>query len=996
MSQSTDTSHTEFRESTGGVRLPIRMPKSWLIVCLAAFVFPWSATAEEDVGWKVGGSFGHIAFQALGRESGITPLELFPHLMTEDQIIFGDFRTFVTNDGRLGGNYGAGWRFIEPTESAMFGVSGWYDIDNSTGTTFHQLGLNLEARMSWAGLGMNLYLPVGDQNQILNRQLSNVRFHEHQILFDVASESGESMPGMDVTFSAYVPIDYLVDHQVQASCGWYHFQGKTRDDIDGFKLQLDGNIVPSVSAQVAVTHDATFGTNTTLGLSWRFGAGGIPEPDDLKSQLKRFVDRNYNVIVSKQGESLSNVAAINAASNEAYVIQHVGAGIGDDTGAAGDPWQQISQAQLAGGDVLFVHANTTLSESIVLNDGQYLFGEGVAHELADAHYGTFTLPTVTTETTLPRLLNSPGTALTLASNTVVSGIRIEQAGGDGISGIGVDNVTLIDLRINGANGNGLMLDGVTNTQILGSTEIQNVDGDGIRVAHIDEVIEFGDTTISDVGAAGINVVSGHGEITFSGKTRIDNAAGSGFQITDLETVTETNDDDEEVDVVGTVTVEELAIVGAVGSTGITVVDSDGVVTFNDVDLQTTNGAALYFRNAANVWISDGTLNSTDAPVADLEDSSFGIALESLYANGGPQGLRIVNSEGNFFVYGDGATDDEDAVEGTGGLIQNTDVALVLEGAGSTGMQYVNFKSNGMVAKATNSDSLEIDLSKINGTTESIVDATNLTSLSITKSHFEDNSMTSGYGVRFKVNTTGSFVTTISDNVVVDNQGTFFIASALSGGETATLTTSFLSNDITLSTAGDVAARIDWSGTSQAALSSNQISGDAVSQTAFVLNFADTTNLIEVGIHSNAIVFNEANSVAVQLNSQSPTTLSVQQNQIAFNERDGIGFNLTLGRVSDVTVSGNSIFDYGGGATAVRFPSVYDGTIITLDSNLIDLSKVDGFVDQGIILSAVTGDDDPFVTLNSSISNTITGASTSYYFPASGVNGQLIVNENVIQ
>ena len=58
--------------------------------------------------------------------------------------------------------------------------------------------------------------------------------------------------------------------------------------------------------------------------------------------------------------------------------------------------------------------------------------------------------------------------------------------------------------------------------------------------------------------------------------------------------------------------------------------------------------------------------------------------------------------------------------------------------------------------------------------------------------------------------------------------------------------------------------------------------------------------------------------------------------------------------------------------------------------------MDGFVDQGIILSAVTGDDDPFVTLNSSVSNTITGASTSYYFPASGVNGQLIVNDNVIQ
>ena len=78
--------------------------------------------------------------------------------------------------------------------------------------------------------------------------------------------------------------------------------------------------------------------------------------------------------------------------------------------------------------------------------------------------------------------------------------------------------------------------------------------------------------------------------------------------------------------------------------------------------------------------------------------------------------------------------------------------------------------------------------------------------------------------------------------------------------------------------------------------------------------------------------------------------------------------------------------------------MYDGSVVTLNGNLIDLSQVSGFIDQGIILSAVTGngEDDPFITLNSTTSNTITGASTSYYFPASGVTGQVIINDSIIK
>lgn len=977
--------------------------RSWrrllLALLLIAGVWVSWGQAAEETGLQVDGSISHIAFQALGRDNSITPLEVFPYVMADNQILFGDFRAFVANDGQLGGNFGTGWRFIEPNEMALFGISGWYDFDQSTGESYHQLGLSLEARMEWVGLGTNLYLPVGDKNQLLGRNISNVHFEDHQLLFDVRGTSGEAMPGADVTLSAYLPFDYLIDHQVQAHVGWYHFQGDTQDDIDGYKVQLDGNIVPSVSAQVAFTQDDTFGSNTTVGLSWRFGTSELPETD-LEGQLRRFAQRNYNVIVGRSGQSLTNVAAVNAATDEAYVIQHIGSGIGTDSGSMDDPWRSVSQAQLAGGDVLYVHGNTTLSESIILQDGQSLLGEGTPQQLVDATYGAIRLPSTTGATNRaangPRIANSLGTAITMANNSVVSGFVIENAGGNGIVASGVDNARIIDISVRGAQGSGLVLDGATNTTIEGDIEIENVTGDGIRLSDINDTLEFGDIHVTGAGGAGIRIDGGHGEITLGGETVIENTLNAGLVIQNIQTLAADPEDEDDEDTIGTVIVDDLTIRSSPHSRGIVVTDSDGLVNLKAVDVETTNGAALYLRDASDVWIADGTLSATGAPVADIEGSAVNIALTSVFANGGAVGLRIVDTEGSFFVYGDGATDDEDAIAGTGGVIQNTDVAVELNGAGSIGLSYVNFRGNSKVATATDSDSLQITFAKITETSDAFVEATNLTNFSLTRSYFEDNALSSGHGIQLHSNTSGSFVSTFTDNVVVDTNGDLLTIATSAGGEAARLNSTFNSNNITLTGTGDRAVRLNWGGVVQAEFSSNIVTGDAGSQTALDLQFGSSSNTTEVAVHANAFVLNGANSAALRLNSGVPTSLSVQQNQVAFYGRDSVGFDMTLGKTSTVNVSSNAIYDHAGGATGIRFPSVYDGTRIILNNNTIDLSEVSLFVDQGIVLSNVAGDDNPFVTIESTTSNTISGASTPYSFPGTGVTGQLIINNSVIQ
>ena len=949
----------------------------------------------------IDGRFGHFALPTVGRDTGITHLELFPYVQADDSILFADLRGFLTNEGRLGGNFGLGARFIEPNQIALFGINGWYDADQSTGSLFHQLGFGLEARTEWVGLGANFYFPVGSDEQVLRQRLTNIRYEGNQILFDTSSGLGESMPGLDVSLSAYLPFDFAVDHQIQITGGWYHFTGTTTEDVNGFKVQIDGNIVPAISAQSIVTHDKVFGTNATIGFAWRFGSQGIPETD-LDGQLRRFVDRNYNVIVGQRSESAFGVAAINPATGNPYSVQHVGSGLGTGLGTVEDPWASVAEAQAAGGDLIVVRSGTSLSESIVLDADQVLLGEGVKYRLSTQGYGRIWIPQASQDGGLPTISSTSGDAITMADRTTVAGIVIRDSFGNGIVASGVDGITISDVTIDGAAGHGLLLDSITNSTIA-NVIVDGVQGDGIHIANIDDVLVLDSITVRNPNGNGISIVGGHGEIELTGETVVTNARLAGLSIQGIETITETiendpddDDDDEEEDLEGTVLVENLKIQGGTGGQGIRIADSDGLMVFEELEIETDGGSALYFRNAEGARILDGKLTSSDAPVIDLEDSLVDIHLTSIFADGGSYGLRMVRTDGQLLVYGDGADDDDDDDEGTGGLIRNTDVAVHLEDSAYLGLQSVNFKGNGTVAKAIDSEMLEIVGAHVSETSAIAVDATNLAILDFTDSTFEDNSFSSGTAIDYKVNIGGSFTAVFAANSVSDSFGNVFQARTLAGGEAAKLTYSFEQNTIELAGSGDIASLVDWTGVLKAAASGNAITGEASMQKAFQLTVGESTSLAEYTVSSNLVTLDGADAVGIELSSQAPTTFTATSNQFIFNGRDGTGIKATLGKASTVNVSGNAIYDQGSGATGILFPSVADGTIITLDGNYIDLSIFDEFIDQGIILSAVTGDDDPTATFRSSSSNTIIGASTIFYVPTTGVNGQLIINESLIQ
>jgi len=962
---------------------------------LAGSLFASAAATQADLDGRI----GHTALPTVGRNTGITHVEMFPYIMVEDeQILFGDFRGFITNEGQLGGNFGGGYRFLEPNDIVIIGVNGFYDVDQTTGEMFQQVGFGLEGLTRFGRLTSNFYFPIGGDSKKLEERRSNARFEGNQILFDNLVVNGEAMRGVDVTAGVYLPGEFARAHDIEVSTGWYQFQGDNVETINGFKIQVDGEIVPSLEASLAVTSDDYFGPNATVGLSWRFGNRDVPG-EGLERQLRRFVDRNYNVVVGEWGQNDTDVAMINPLTGSEYVVQHVSSASLGGTGEYDSPFDSLVDAQNAGADIIYVHSGTSLSESIVLNDGQMLLGGGTSHSIIDDVYGAVTLPEDGGSGGMPTLLNSAVNAITMADNTTVAGFNINNSNGAGIVADGISNYTIRDITVNNPTGDGVFI----NNSVNGSIDNLSINGgnsNGLRITNIDDiedVLEIKNVYIDGIAGDGVHIDNTRGQIAFDGDLVINNVVGSAFYVGNLTTTTVTDDqgttdtdDDVDTDYEGTVTVESLEINGATGGTGIDLADNDGLVWFRDVTVITDGGAAVRARNTDRFFIGDGTLNATHAAAVDIETSLIDLRIKSLTANGGANGIRLIDTDGRLAVFGDG--DDN-----SGGSINNTEVAILMSGSEQLALQQMTFDNNEMIGDVDNSEHFEINSATVTNTATQFVDALNVQTMLITNSTFTDNDLTADTGVLYSVDKDGTYAARFNGNVVEgDGPRRIFHTQTLAGGEGASLSYSFQANDVELAHVNGVAAGFDWTGAISAGLGNNLIHGLEDGVTAFDFVAGDSGENALIDISQNGFALEGDNSTAINIVSDAPMVAQMNMNLIQFRGTNGTGMDLTGNKVSTFNINMNQIDDFAGGATGIHFRSVFDGSTITLNSNQIDLSANDTLVDQGIVLSEVGGDDYPLVTFISNANNAIFGAGTVFSVPSGKTNGKVIINGQTIQ
>jgi Inverse autotransporter, beta-domain len=979
---------------------------------------------ERVIGNGIGtmGRVSHLGGRTFGRNDSITPLEYMPYLLMDEHFLFADLRGFVTNRSTAGGNFGLGYRRLFDDWNAWGGASVWYDADQSTGKMFQQVGLSFEGLIQQFEVRSNVYLPL-TSSQSYSNVISNPALVGNQLLYSRSTNFGNSLRGVDAEIGYSLPI--LDRHVVRGYVGGYHFEGGSTGGVNGVKARIEGVINNTVTAQTLFTHDKLYGTNLMVGLSMQFPFGkDHPNTGWVRNTPSpfRFVERNYNVIVDQSQTSADNQVAADPTTGKPYLIEQVSSSAGSATpdGTTANPYSTIAAAQAAGGNVILVQSGSVLNQAVTLTSGQHLLGLGpVTQYLPTVGGGSVPIPNLVqaAQRTTPVIQNVTGTAITLASNTDVGGFTITGSTGNGISGTGVSGVSLHDLMFssiggdainlanlsgnvtifntqvtsvtgdaivfnggnpninyNGtgntisANGNGFILENLTGGSVtVNNLALNQIGGTGLIINTVAAPVSVNSLSVTNSGTAGTGgsavAISGlasttqtvNGKTTtsyntygFGGTTKISSPTGAGFSVNGTD---------------ATINVTNLNVTSSsTTSPAVSLVNDTKPITFGSVTVNANGNTGLYADTVTSLQINGGKFTTVGGPAIDVESSGFNALLASVSTNGGPFGIKLASSTGNFSIVGNGAT-------GTGGTIQNTTTAgMLINSFGNTSLSWVNFNNNAVGIKSTGSNQLAVSGLQMTQSTGYAIDSLDDVTVAVNGSTFSGNGAVGGGTIRIQSdnpNPTVTYTSSITKNTITDPNGTAVSLATTVAGAGAKL--NLLVSGNTINSYGNHASMIaaDWNGPVTASIASNTLNAYGTSLTGILLQDPSTTAILTGSITSNSITFEPATATSTAANSgtaiwvidgQSGQTSTVTSsvtltsNAIVFQGTGGTAFRSGFYAPTTNVVSGNTVNDKAGGATGMFFDYVAATSSLEIIQNSITLLKGDTSTNYGFVFA----------------------------------------------
>ena len=1027
---------------------------------------------EISDGFGAIGRASFLAGKTFGRSDSIVPLEVMPYMLSDEHFVFADVRGFESTRSRFGGNAGLGYRYLREDFNAWGGASVWYDADDTTSKLFQQIGLSFEGLIDRYELRSNVYLPITN-SQTYSNSISGEKLVGNQLLYGTAVNQGTALRGVDFEVGYSLPIRDR--HWVRGFVGGYHFEGGSKGNVDGFKMRVEGVYNNGVTAQLLYTNDPLYGSNLMAGVSLQLPYGNNNPTSGWKQPTPspfRFVERNYNVIVSRQTVDTNDKVAINPATGKPYQIAQVSEvgqpfnplnpilivdpiGIANPIqtatsyniqvqqtgdGTTSHPFSSIGAAIASGGDVIYVRSGSIINESITLSAGQHLIGESntASGALTLAGGGTAFLPHLSqasqqgNATLTPRFEATNGNAITLASNTEVSGFVFNHVSGDGIVGTNVSGVNLHDLtfnqvgadaihltgssgnvnmsniQINSAGNDGIVVDGGNANLVfngLGTTITSQ--GDGFALSNTQGgSISLANLTVKATGGAGLNmtnvgtdvtvaslnttqtfgpavaisgttgvVSSSNGATTnhyntynFKGYTTINSPNGKGFTVNTSDAL---------------INIDNIHVTSTSAFPAISLVNSTNEIFVNSMTLNTTNATGLYARGDTLLQIDHGTVTTVDAPAIDIQGSTINAAFQSISVNGGPFGISLVQSQGNFSIQGTGSL-------ASGGTIQNTGTGLIINSFGQTNVSWVDFTNNAVGVQSTRSSQLVLNDVRISGSTGYAIDSMDDTTLIVANSQLTGNGTTGGGTIRVQADSLGTFNSRISSNSITDANGTAILFQTLSTGSGASLATTVNSNTITGYQGGSAVVNVNWSGPESITIANNNVSAQGAGMTGFLIQDTSATGSMAAQVSGNTATFANSQGTGVSFIAAGTSILNVTTNTFTFKGASGIGERFALTGTSTDYIASNIITDAAGGLTGMLFDNVAANSRLQIDGNTINLLSKDLTAHQGIIFTTVA----PTIQFTGSVNNLIYNAATSqslFSAPVNSYTGTFYIN-----
>lgn len=372
----------------------------------------------------------HNEAQGVGYKQGYTTVEAFflSKYFGNDFLPFIDLRGHVFNNGKFAGNIGIGSRSLLSQINHYLGAYLYYDVRSENRLTINQIGPGLELVGKRMEYRLNGYFPVGKKTS----RYYGLKFHEFKgYSMFVERTQKRALSAIDGEVGVHF-VQSTTDYDLFGGISPYYLWGSD-DSAWGGKARLTGSYKQYITLELSGSYDSIFkGTvQGSIALRVPFGAKlsrkgpCLPKPNQDLLQT-RAVQSPYRFEIPMIKKHKSHQLAINPLTGNPYTFWFV-----DNTshslGTFESPFSTLSDAETASspGDVIYIFSgdgtSTGMSNGIVLQDNQKLFGAGIAQTLQTT-LGDVVIPQMSPS--FPAITASANAVVSLASGNEVSGLQI--------------------------------------------------------------------------------------------------------------------------------------------------------------------------------------------------------------------------------------------------------------------------------------------------------------------------------------------------------------------------------------------------------------------------------------------------------------------------------------------------------------------------------------------------------------------------------------------
>lgn len=489
-----------------------------------------------------------------GNKRSLLTTELWaPIAQRDDRVLYADLRLMGDNDENREGNFGLGYREINPYTNTVIGFHGWIDQRRTeNNSTFRQLAFGAESLGHVWDMRVNGYVPLDSGRALTDATVSNIYLSDTGLYQDINGFPVEiPQYGFDAELGYRLPALQRKADTIRIYGGAYHFFRSNTQDVTGFRIRGEAQVNSAFSVGARYQYDEPRGSQGFLDatLKFPFGAKKLYQSEGLRARLDESPERDVDIVTSTMVTPNQNkLPVINIQSGDKQRVIHVdnsNTDIGGGDGSKENPFTSLAAAQsaLRDNDVIYIHhgngSSAGMDTGIVINKANILLaGSGADFVWDNGKFGSTLGVTpkmgmiITKATSAPVITNTDiwasnglggsatgnGVYITDgAYNTVISGIAIQGASGDGIYAFAngasenLGNITISHVTASGNAYRGINVEAWNSARIgqvsVTNTTVHQNTRHGIQILADNGIV--GNITLRDVTATQHNLGSGN-------------------------------------------------------------------------------------------------------------------------------------------------------------------------------------------------------------------------------------------------------------------------------------------------------------------------------------------------------------------------------------------------------------------------------------------------------------------------------------------------------